>query len=152
LRQAGLKLLQGREYVLAFEAWSAQPRTIEVRLGQNQSPWTTYKLITPSLTPTRRTLTYSFVMQNATDLNTRLAFNLGGSSVDVYLDTISLFLVAKGDFDRDRCIGFDDLKVFCEQWLQQGTGLSADLNGSSQVEFLDFSILGENWPGGSPCP
>ncbi len=152
LRQAGLKLLQGREYVLAFEAWSAQPRTIEVRLGQNQSPWTTYKLISPSLTPTRRTLTYSFVMQNATDLNTRLAFNLGGSSVDVYLDTISLFLVAKGDFDRDRCIGFDDLKVFTSQWLQQGAGLTGDLNSDSKVDFSDFSILGENWAGGATCP
>jgi hypothetical protein len=152
LRQAGLKLIQGREYVLAFEAWSTQPRTCEVKLGQNQSPWTAYKVAYPSLTSTRKMFSYAFVMQNTSDLNTRLAFNLGGSAVDVYLDTISLFMVAKGDFDRDRCIGFDDLKVFTSHWLQQGAGLTGDLNSDSKVDFSDFSVLGENWPGGSTCP
>ena len=63
-----------------------------------------------------------------------------------------LFLVAKGDFDRDRCIGFDDLKVFTSQWLQQGAGLTGDLNSDSKVDFKDFSVLGENWAGGATCP
>ena len=121
-------------------------------MGQNQSPFATYKLATPALNPTRRSFSYPFVMSNATDLNARLAVNMGASSVDVYLDSVSLFLVAKGDFDRDRCIGFDDLKVLTSQWLQQGSGLTGDLNSDSKVDFSDLSVLGDNWPGGGPCP
>ena len=54
--------------------------------------------------------------------------------------------------DRDRCIGFDDLKVLTSQWLQQGSGLTGDLNSDSKVDFSDLSVLGDNWPGGGPCP
>jgi hypothetical protein len=152
LRQAGLKLIQGQEYVFEFDAWSAGPRTIEAKLGQDQSPYTGYKVAYPSLTPVRTHFKYPFVMQNATDLNTRVVFNLGGSAIDVYLDDITVFMVAKGDFDRDRCIGLDDLKTFTSQWLQQGSGFGADLNADLKVDFSDFSVLGENWPGGSTCP
>jgi len=63
LGQAGLRLFQGREYVLAFDAWSATPRTIEVRLGQDQWPFTTYTLVNPSLTPVKRRFSCPFVMQ-----------------------------------------------------------------------------------------
>ena len=152
LRRAGINLVQGMEYVLEFDAWSSAPRTMEVRVRMDASPGTSYYVTTPALTPVQKHFTNTFTMQSASDANARLMFNLGVSAPDVYLDNISLVLIAPGDFDRDRCIGFDDLKVFCDQWLQQGTGLSADLNGDSKVDFTDFSILGENWPGGSPCP
>jgi len=36
-----------------------------------------------------------------------------------------------------------------QTWLKQGGGLNADLNGSGQVDFMDFSILGENWSSGN---
>ncbi len=147
LCQAGLKLLQGKEYVLAFDAWSASSRAIEVRLQQNQSPFTTYKLANPSLTTARRRFSYPFVMANATDLNTRLAFNLGVASADVYLDDIVLFMVAPGDFNRDQRVDLFDLSVFTGQWLQQGSGHTADFNGDSRVDFRDFSIFGQNWSG-----
>jgi hypothetical protein len=91
-------------------------------------------------------------MQSATDLNTRVVFNMAGSAIDVYLDDITVFMVAKGDFDRDRCLGFDDLKTFTSQWLQQGSGLGADLNADLKVDFSDLSVLGENWLSGSTCP
>jgi hypothetical protein len=150
LRQAGLKLLQGREYVLEFDAWAPQTRAPEVRLGQDQSPWTSYKIATPSLTPAQQHFTYPFVMTNATDLNARLTFNLGASPRDVYLDNASLWLVAVGDFNRDRRVDYQDLAVFTSQWLRQGAGLTADLNGDGKVDFKDYAILAEHWSGGAP--
>ena len=151
LRQAGLRLRQGSEYALEFDAWSVLPRAIEVRLGQDQTPFTTYKVISPSLTTSPQHFTYFFTMTSVSDLNARLMFNVGASTRDVYLDNVSIWMVAPGDFDRDRCVNDDDLKVLTDQWLQQGSGLSADLNGDGVVDFQDFAIFGENWSGGN-CP
>lgn len=151
LRQAGMKLLQGREYVLEFDAWAPLTRSIEARVGQNQSPFASYKIASRALTPVQQHFTYPFVMTNATDLNARLTFNFGASTRDVYLDNVSLWMVALGDMNQDRCVNYADLAIFNSQWLRRGTGLSADLNGDGRVDFMDFVILGENWSGDN-CP
>ncbi len=44
-------------------------------------------------------------------------------------------------------VGFDDLAVFCEQWLQEGLGLGADLNDSNNVDLKDYSIFADYWLG-----
>jgi hypothetical protein len=149
LRQPGLRLIQGKEYVLEFDAWSVASRLIEIRVQQNQSPFTTYKLANPSLTPVRRRFSYPFTMASPTDLDARLAFNLGASSTDVFLDDAVLFMVAPGDFNRDRIVDLFDLDVFASQWLLQGSGRTADLNADAAVNFRDFSIFGQNWLGGN---
>jgi hypothetical protein len=148
LREAGVKLVQSNQYVLEFDAWSAAARLMEVRLGQNVSPFTSYKVISSSLTPIKQHFSYPFVMQNTTDLDARLMFNMGASSIDVYLDNVSLFAVAPGDFNRDRSVNLNDLSVFASQWLKQSSGLTPDLDGDGKVDFKDFEILGENWSGG----
>jgi hypothetical protein len=136
---------------LEFDAWAPQPRVVEARLGQDQSPFATYKIASPSLTPVRQHFSYPFVMTQATDLNARLTFNCGASPRDVYLDNVSLWMVMPGDFNRDRCVDYEELAIFTRQWLQRGAGLSADLNGDGRVDSKDFAIFGENWSGGN-CP
>jgi hypothetical protein len=145
LKQAGLRLIQWKQYVLEFDAWADAPRYLEARLLMNQSPSSTYKVVTPSLTPTKQHFSYPFTMSFATDLNTRLAFNLGASAMDVYLDNISVYSVAPGDFNRDKTVNFNDLSVFASQWLKQITGSTADLNTDGKVDFQDFQKVGENW-------
>jgi hypothetical protein len=147
LRQAGLQLLRGKQYLLEFDAWAAARRPIEVRLGQNQSPWASYKIVSPSLTTATQHFSYPFVMQDTSDFDTRLIFNLGASAIDVYLDNVSLFRVAPGDFNRDRYVDFSDLAVFTSQWLQQGGGLATDLDRDGKVDFKDFGVLGADWSG-----
>ncbi|HSU57268.1 MAG TPA: aryl-sulfate sulfotransferase [Candidatus Dormibacteraeota bacterium] len=149
VRQAGFKLVQGSQYVLEFDAWANATRSMEVRLALNQPPFTAYKIVSPSLTPAVQHFSYPFVMTNATDLNARLAFNLGASTRDVYLDNIAVWMVAPGDFNRDRHIGFSDLSTFVNQWLQQGSGLTSDLDTNATVDFKDFKMLGDNWAGGN---
>jgi hypothetical protein len=145
LKQAGLRLIQWKQYVLEFDAWADAPRYLEARLLMNQPPSSTYKVVTPSLTPTKQHFSYPFTMSLATDLNTLLAFNLGASAMDVYLDNISVYSVAPGDFNRDKTVNFNDLSVFASQWLKQGTGSTADLNTDGKVDFQDFQKVGENW-------
>jgi hypothetical protein len=147
LRQPGMKLLQGRTYVLEFDAWAPQPRVMEARVGQDQSPFTGYKVASVSLTPVTNHFRYPFAMTQATDLNGRVVFNVGVTPVDVYLDNVALWMVAPGDFDQDKTVGLEDLKVLTDQWLQTGSGLSADLNGDERVDFGDLAVLGENWSG-----
>ena len=148
LRQDGLKLVQGSQYVLEFDAWAATKRSMEVRLGQAVTSGTSYEIASPSLTTTKQHFTYAFTMQSTTDLNSRLMFNVGASTYAVYIDNASVWMVAPGDFNRDRYVGFKDLLEFTGQWLRQGAGLAPDLNSDGGVDFTDFRILGENWAGG----
>jgi hypothetical protein len=150
LRQAGMKLVQGSQYVLEFDAWAAAPRMMEARLLMNQAPSTAYKIASPSLTPVKGHFSYPFVMQNATDLNALLTFNLGASSIDVFLDNVSLFQVAPGDFNLDGRVDFLDLKLLTDDWLKPPSGLGTDLDGNGKIDFNDFGIFGENWSGGGP--
>jgi hypothetical protein len=91
LRQAGMQLGRGEEYVLEFEARADQPRIIEVKVGQNKSPWTDYSKIGFLYLRTRRTrFRYTFVMENASDYDARVVFNMGNHNADVYLDNVSL--------------------------------------------------------------
>ena len=149
LRQAGLRLIQGKQYVLQFDAWSSVRRAMEVRLGQDQSPFTSYYVVDPSLTTTKQHFAYSFVMTNTTDLGARVMFNMGVASADVYLDNVSLFNPAPGDLNLDGRVNLLDLQQWSRDWLKQQTGLSTDLNGDGKVDFSDFSILGENWSSGN---
>ena len=87
------------------------PASMEVRLGQALTSGTSYKIASPSLTPTKQHFTYPFIMQNTTDLNARWC-STGGFTNDVYLDNVSVWMVAPGDFNRDRYVGFNDLSVF----------------------------------------
>lgn len=69
-------------------------------------------------------------------------------------DSVSGVLTyALPDFEKDiavkvkPCIlvGFDELEAFCEQWLQEGPGLGADLDDSNNVDFKDYSIFADHW-------
>jgi hypothetical protein len=92
-RQSGLKLIQGKQYVLEFDG-SAVGGThpIDVKLGQDQSPFGIYYTASPTLRTTTQHFTYAFTMTSATDLNTRLMFNAGGLPRDIVLDNISLYM------------------------------------------------------------
>jgi hypothetical protein len=149
LRQVGLKLIRGNKYAVQFDAWSSARRPIEARLGQDQSPWTSYLVASPSLTTIKQRFTYSFVMQQTTDLNARLMFNVGAVLGDIYLDNVSVFEVPPGDLNLDGRVDLLDLQLFSRDWLKQQSGLNGDLDGNGKVDFNDFGILGENWSGGN---
>ena len=68
-------------------------------------------------------------------------------------------LLALPDFTKDiavkvkpLCIlvDFNDLAVFCRQWLQEGPGLGADLYDSNNVDLRDYSIFADYWLGCRP--
>jgi hypothetical protein len=146
LRQAGIRLVRGKQYVFEFDAWSALPRLIEAKVGQDQSPWTNYSKIGYStVTPNPTHFRYPFTMQDASDYNSRVVFNTGTSDIDVYIDNISLINVLPGDFDCDGCTRFGDLAVLTNEWLEERSGLIADLQENGKVDFNDFAIFADSF-------
>ncbi|MHC4691839.1 MAG: aryl-sulfate sulfotransferase [Planctomycetota bacterium] len=150
LRQAGMKLVRGKEYVFEFDAWSDLPRLIEAKVGQDESPWTNYSNIGySSVTPNPTHFRYPFTMQDPSDYNARVVFNTGTSNIDVYIDNVSLITVLPGDFYLDNCVRFDDLAVLTGEWLEEESGLIADLHENGKVDFNDFAIFADSFE--YPC-
>ena len=84
-------LVRGRHYRLSFDARAAGPRSINARLSQGANPgWIAYTNFTPNLTANTQTFTHYFTMTNATNLDARLEFNMGGSAHDIWLGNVSL--------------------------------------------------------------
>jgi hypothetical protein len=91
LRQNGLTLIQGNDYIFEFDAWADVPRIIEVKVEQDASSAINYSKIGFSgLTPIMTHFEYPFNMEYQTDFNARVVINTGNSDVDVYIDNISL--------------------------------------------------------------
>jgi len=42
-------------------------------------------------------------------------------------------------------VDFDDLAILCQQWLDIGLWLTADLDGSYRVDSVDFATLANYW-------
>ncbi|MGL1934416.1 MAG: C25 family cysteine peptidase [Fibrobacterales bacterium] len=91
-KQGGLELINGRSYTLSFDAWSQYPRDIEVKLEKDGSPWTAYSgsRSNYSISGGSATSTHTFTMTDATDMNARIVFNVGGNSIDVNIDNVQL--------------------------------------------------------------
>jgi hypothetical protein len=149
--QTGKAIVQGKKYVLEFDAWSDATRYIDVKVAQSNSPFADYSKITsPFLTPTRTHFRYVFTMQQPTDFSANLLFNLGASTADVFLDNVSLYNPPIDDLNLDARANYLDLGVFSSGWLKQQSGLPGDLDGNNKVDFKDFGIFGDNWPTGIP--
>lgn len=91
LRQNGLPLEQGRDYIFEFDAWAAGPRLAEIKVGQDSDPWINYSRVGFSyVTATPTHFRYDFTMQEATDFNARVVINAGNNNTDLYIDNIVL--------------------------------------------------------------
>ena len=49
-----------------------------------------------------------------------------------------------GDFNGDWVVDFSDLQLLAEQWLC-GAGGAADMDGSGQVDNVDFALFSRKW-------
>ncbi len=95
LGQSGLPVENGFEYMVSFDAYADAPRQISPLLGKNGDPWTVYSNEEPiTLTTTKQTYSFTFPMNEPTDLQSRLGFDIGGDGANVYFDNI---LLRKGE-------------------------------------------------------
>jgi hypothetical protein len=91
LRQNGIPLIQGKEYVFEFDARADAPKVVEIKVGQDSDPWTNYSRIGLLAIDSRmQHHAYTFTMESPSDFNCRIVLNLGKSTTNVYVDNISL--------------------------------------------------------------
>jgi beta-glucanase (GH16 family) len=91
LGQTGFSIENGKEYIVSFDAYASDPRQISAFIGKNSDPWTIYSGSNIfSLTATKQTFSYSFNMEEPSDSQSRLGFDIGASLIDVFFDNVSL--------------------------------------------------------------
>jgi hypothetical protein len=92
LRQNGFPLVKGKKYLFEFDGWADEnSRIIEAKVGQDQDAYINYsKIGYSSLGKAKKHYAFNFTMENETDFNARVVFNTGLSTVDVYIDNVSL--------------------------------------------------------------
>ncbi|NLP04142.1 MAG: T9SS type A sorting domain-containing protein [Fibrobacter sp.] len=92
--QPGIYLEKGKSYKVTFDAYASSERSIEVNVEMANSPWTSYlpELKQFNLTTEKQTFSFTFTMENTTDVNGRLGFNMGNSTPTVYIDNVSVKL------------------------------------------------------------
>jgi hypothetical protein len=98
LIQQGINLEKGTKYRLTFTASAGAARSIDVGLEQSVDPWTGYTTETFSLTTAEKTYTIEFEMKEASDANSQLSFNVGGTGsagTNVTISNVKLVAIAK---------------------------------------------------------
>ncbi len=122
LRQNGIPLVQGEEYLFEFDAWADADRLIEAKVGQDGGSYLNYsKLGYSYITTQNQHFEYTFTMDDPSDLNSRVVFNTGTSDIDVYIDNISL----KQKINQSSYTGSPQAlpgKIECEEYDFGGEG------------------------------
>jgi hypothetical protein len=82
-------MIKGENYLFEFDARADGNRTIGAKIVETTRYPDYSKLGLTYLSTRNQHFSYSFVMNEETDLNTLLTFHLGNSNYDVYLENIS---------------------------------------------------------------
>jgi hypothetical protein len=144
LRQNNIPLILGQNYLLEFDAWADETRVVEVSLGEDHPPYTDYsRLGYTALNPASKRFSFSFVMNESTDLNARVAINAGTSTENIYLDSISLKIHAPSNtFDRLQTDSKIMLSPNYPNPFNGTTSITYSISEQSRVKLTVFDGLG----------
>ncbi len=91
--QYGLLVEKSKTYHVLYDAHASAEKLIRPWVCKTSEPWTEYggtHARVDTINSEKRRYHYSFAMDNPTDPNTRINFDIGGSSSALYLDNIVL--------------------------------------------------------------
>ena len=91
LKQAGLRLVNGRTFHFEFDAYADDVRTIDAKVERKSPPYTNYgKIGATALSTRKKRYSYMFTMEEKSDFNAQIVFNFGGEIPGVFIDNVSL--------------------------------------------------------------
>ncbi|MGN0740515.1 MAG: carbohydrate binding domain-containing protein [Treponema sp.] len=91
--QSAVQLVQGETYKYSFDAYSEKPRTIKTALTLPDNNWKrAFGDVRVALETAKKNYSYTFTMNDSTDTNARIEFQLGnaGSSAAVHISNVRL--------------------------------------------------------------
>ncbi len=91
LVQADIPLQKGASYMVSFDAYSSEARSMKTAVKAPDRGYAEYMTSkTVDLTTDKKTYTYEFKMESDSDANGRLEFNMGaaGSTADIYISNV----------------------------------------------------------------
>lgn len=99
----GVPMVQGRSYELSFDAKASADRNIAVKVGDTgDNGWSVYGSFDGvKLTAQQQSYTYQFTMFGATDITSRVEFNLGLDAASVWIGNVSLKEIDSITIDYD---------------------------------------------------
>ncbi len=92
--QLDMTIENGASYNMKFDARADSDRTLDAEVGMQGDPYTTFLDDTVNLTQQMQSFSLNFTMDSPTHTQSRLNFNLGTSSHDVYIDNVELYMTS----------------------------------------------------------
>jgi hypothetical protein len=147
LRQNGMILMKGNYYLFEFDAWAdANNRLIIAKVGQDGGDYINYSKLGESvLNKAHKHYSYTFKMEDETDDNARVVFNVGQSSVPVSIDNVSLKMV-DGDAVKNHSADVPykfDVKANYPNPFNSRTTIQFSIPAAGSVTIEIYNILGE---------
>lgn len=103
LVQPNIPMQKGSTYKISFDAWASEDRTTHLAVKAPDRGWIEYfGTETVKLTTEKTSYEYEFQMQNASDANGRLEFNMGAadSVATIYLTNVRVDLVSQASAEE----------------------------------------------------
>jgi beta-glucanase (GH16 family) len=145
LGQTGINIEYGKIYLVTFDAYAEDPRTITSIIGKDSEPWTVYngtKIF--SLTAEKTTYQYLFIMTNETDNQSRFGFDIGASEKDVYFDNIMVCVSSPGLSISEFPVGQQSVCLFQNypNPFSSSTTIGYYLDKPGYVEIIIYDLFG----------
>lgn len=136
--QPGIPLENGKTYRVVFDAYASAQRELNVNVGMPEEPWTSFlSTVTDGaseveLTTSKQTFRFDFIMQEPTYEDSRIEFNVGLNTPNVYLDNVSLYETASSDVSvPERKTAASKIRI-----RQKGSQVGITLNHSMKENAL----------------
>jgi beta-glucanase (GH16 family) len=146
LGQAGFHLEEGTEYELIFDAHADAPGQFSAFAGKNSDPWTVYSG-NHTFSPAQevQTFSFSFMMQEPTDDQARIGFDVGTYLADVSIDNV---ILREKSLTSDLRDALETNRNACKLYqnypnpVNGSTTIDYELDKPSQVELKIFNDQG----------
>ncbi len=127
IAQGDLAYEAGNNYTLSFDAYAAQPRSIDVIIYLNQEPYTEYHRATIDLSTVKTAYELSFAYTAETTANGALEFNFREAEAELYLDNVCLDVLCQNEEIHNNGIDDDcdpdtpdDFSTSVDVYLEEG--------------------------------